>query len=132
MDNTVIFEKSRKHARAHAQIPTLNANDALPVEFLREDSPLLPELSELEVVRHFTTLSQKNYSIDGQFYPLGSCTMKYNPRGVHQLAGVRPIKNVHPLMPERYSQGFLKCLYELQQYLLSITGMQGISLTPMA
>ena len=77
---TLIFEKSREGRRAFAQAPGESKEGAIPAQFLREDTPRLPEASELQVVRHFTRLSQLNFSIDTQFYPLGSCTMKYNPR----------------------------------------------------
>jgi glycine dehydrogenase subunit 2 len=89
-------------------------------------------VSELQVVRHFTNLSKKNFSIDGEFYPLGSCTMKYNPRGAHNAASLPGFLDRHPLAPESVSQGFLSCLYELQEYLKDVTGMQAVSLTPMA
>jgi glycine dehydrogenase subunit 2 len=84
------------------------------------------------VVRHFTNLSKKNFSIDGQFYPLGSCTMKYNPRGAHKAASISGFLARHPLAPEAQSQGFLACLYDLQEYLKDVTGMKAVSLTPMA
>jgi glycine dehydrogenase subunit 2 len=84
------------------------------------------------VVRHFTNLSKKNFSIDGQFYPLGSCTMKYNPRGAHKAASIPGFLARHPLAPEAQSQGFLACLYDLQEYLKDVTGMKAVSLTPMA
>jgi glycine dehydrogenase subunit 2 len=88
--------------------------------------------SELDVVRHYTRLSTKNFSIDTHFYPLGSCTMKYNPRGVHKAASCRKFLRRHPLAVENASQGFLQILFELQEYLQEVTGMAGISLTPMA
>jgi glycine dehydrogenase subunit 2 len=129
----VIFEKSQPGRQATAQISNPNfAASMLSERWLRKDQPLLPELSELEVVRHFTALSQKNYCIDTQFYPLGSCTMKYNPRGVQKVAMQPGFLNHHPLAPTAASQGFLHCLYELQVYLKTITGMAGVSLTPMA
>jgi len=106
--------------------------DVIPRSLVR-DTPLgLPEVSELQAVRHYTNLSRKNFSIDTQFYPLGSCTMKYNPRGAHKAAGLPGFSQRHPLAPEIASQGYLACLYELQEILLDVTGMQGISLTPMA
>ena len=92
----------------------------------------LPAVSELQVVRHFTNLSKKNLSIDGEFYPLGSCTMKYNPRGAQKAANLPGFLRRHPLAPLGYSQGYLSCAYELQEYLKDITGMQAVSLTPMA
>ncbi|HVX00395.1 MAG TPA: aminomethyl-transferring glycine dehydrogenase subunit GcvPB, partial [Candidatus Babeliaceae bacterium] len=101
-------------------------------QFIRQDEPFLPEVSELQVVRHYTNLSRKNFSIDTQFYPLGSCTMKYNPRGVHRLAMLEGFLNHHPLSLDTNSQGFMACAYELQEILKSVTGMHGVSLTPMA
>jgi glycine dehydrogenase subunit 2 len=128
----LIFEKSREGRRAFAQAP--KAADALdiPEQFLRSDRPRLPEASELQVVRHFTRLSQKNFSIDTQFYPLGSCTMKYNPRVCNSLALLPGFAGRHPLAPVSHGQGFLTCMYELQEMLKEVTGMKGVSLTPMA
>ncbi len=129
----LIFDKSQATRTASAQLPPhRECNITIPKELLREDEPTLPALSELEVVRHYTKLSQQNFSIDTQFYPLGSCTMKYNPRGVQHLAMLKNFKSHHPLTPSAYSQGFLACLYELQDYLKEITGMSGVSLSPMA
>ena len=129
---TLIFEKSRKGRRAYAQAP-LNVSDLdIPAAFLREDRPLLPEASELQVVRHYTRLSQQNFSIDTQFYPLGSCTMKYNPRVCNSLALLPGFAGRHPLGPVSHGQGFLECMYELQEMLKAVTGMAGVSLTPMA
>lgn len=128
-----IFEKSQHGRQASSQVPPKTENPSdLNKKYLRSTLPLLPELSELEVVRHFTQLSRKNYCIDTQFYPLGSCTMKYNPRGVQQAAMLSGFKNHHPLALTQSSQGFMHCLFELQQYLKAITGMAGVSLTPMA
>jgi glycine dehydrogenase subunit 2 len=129
----LIFELSKKGRSARAQIPNvLNEKIDIPAQFLRQDEPLLPEASELQVVRHFTRLSRKNFSIDTQFYPLGSCTMKYNPRGVHRFAMLDGFLNRHPLSLETNSQGYLACAYELQEILKAVTGMKGASLTPMA
>lgn len=129
----VSFEKSRKGAKARAQQVAIdNQEHQLPAHLCRDTKPLMPELSELEAVRHFHNLSHKNFSIDGQFYPLGSCTMKYNPRGVHNMASHPNVKQAHPKMPAKASQGFLGCLYDLQEYLKEITGMVGVSLAPMA
>ena len=104
----------------------------LPNHHVRKGGVGLPEVSELQVVRHFSNLSKKNFSIDGQFYPLGSCTMKYNPRGAHKAASIPGFLARHPLAPEARSQGYLKCLYNLQEYLKDVTGMKAVSLTPMA
>ncbi len=86
----------------------------------------------MQVVRHYTRLSQQNFSIDTQFYPLGSCTMKYNPRGCNSLAMLPGFLARHPAAPDSHSQGFLACLYDLQEILADVTGMRGVSLTPMA
>ena len=117
MDNyldKLIFEKSRDGRRAFAQAPEAPPELDIPDAFLRSDRPGLPEASELQVVRHFTRLSQKNFSIDTQFYPLGSCTMKYNPRVCNSLALLPGFAGRHPLGPASHGQGFLSCMYELQ------------------
>jgi len=128
----LIFEKSREGRRAFAQAPAGTADLSIPDQFLRTDKPRLPEASELQVVRHYTRLSQKNFSIDTQFYPLGSCTMKYNPRACNALALLPEFAGRHPLGPVSHGQGFLTCMYELQEMLKDVTGMRGVSLTPMA
>ncbi len=128
----LIFEKSRNGRRAFAQAPAEAGAPEIPKRFLRTDRPRLPEASELQTVRHFTRLSQKNFSIDTQFYPLGSCTMKYNPRACNALALLPEFAGRHPLGPVSHGQGFLACMHELQQMLKEVTGMQGVSLTPMA
>lgn len=129
-----IFEESTAHRCAHAQMPPTDAHalDDIPRAFLRKTPPRLPECSELQVVRHFTRLAQKNFSIDTHFYPLGSCTMKYNPRGVHRAASESRFLNTHPLASADANQGTLHALYDLQSYIAEITGMAGVSLTPMA
>ena len=129
----LIFEHSRPGRRAQAQAPRRKAAlDGIPEHLRRRSSPQLPEVSELQVVRHYTRLSQKNFSIDTQFYPLGSCTMKYNPRACNSLAMLPGLVNRHPLAPESHSQGFLSAMYELQEILKEVTGMSAVSLAPMA
>ncbi len=128
----LIFEKSRHGRRAFAQAPAESADVDLPGALLRTDKPGLPESSELQVVRHFTRLSQKNFSIDTHFYPLGSCTMKYNPRACNTLALLPGFTNRHPYAPVDHGQGYMQCMFELQEMLKAVTGMQGVSLTPMA
>ena len=128
----LIFEKSRDGRRAFAQAPDTAAELDIPETFLRSDRPRLPEASELQVVRHFTRLSHKNFSIDTQFYPLGSCTMKYNPRVCNSLALLPGFAGRHPLGPASHGQGFMTCMFELQEMLMDVTGMKGVSLTPMA
>ncbi|HUP92785.1 MAG TPA: aminomethyl-transferring glycine dehydrogenase subunit GcvPB [Solimonas sp.] len=133
MAEKLIFEISRPGRSAAGQNPG-NAVDASPIPeaLRRKDRPLLPEVSELQAVRHFTRLSQQNFSIDTHFYPLGSCTMKYNPRACNKLALLPGMAGRHPLAPESHSQGYLTCMYELQEMLKEVTGMAGVSLTPMA
>jgi glycine dehydrogenase subunit 2 len=129
----LIFEQSRPGRVNGAQLPAGAALDDIPERFRRTKSPALPEVSELQVVRHYTRLSQKNFSIDTQFYPLGSCTMKYNPRGANRLAMLPGFLARHPQAPvDTHGQGVLACLYELQEILKDVTGMVGCSLTPMA
>lgn len=128
----LIFEKSRRGRRAFAQAPASEIASSLPTSLLRDDRPLLPEASELQTVRHFTRLSQKNFSIDTQFYPLGSCTMKYNPRACNALALLPGFAGRHPLGPVTHGQGFLQSMFELQEMLKDVTGMTAVSLTPMA
>ncbi len=129
----LIFEHSRPGRAAHAQMPEHAAEVSdLPAHLLREDTPRLPEASEMDVVRHYTRLSQKNFSIDTQFYPLGSCTMKYNPRACNSLAMLPQFLARHPHAPAETGQGFLASMYELQEMLKDITGMAGVSMAPMA
>lgn len=129
----VIFEGSHAGRRAFPQAPASLADIGdLPAAALRSEPARLPEVSELQVVRHFTRLSQLNFSIDTHFYPLGSCTMKYNPRASNRLAMLPGFLGRHPLAPDEHGQGFLACLHELQEMLKAVTGMSGVSLTPMA
>ncbi|MBT3016400.1 MAG: aminomethyl-transferring glycine dehydrogenase subunit GcvPB [Candidatus Thiodiazotropha sp. (ex Clathrolucina costata)] len=129
----MIYEHSRKGRRATAQAPREQAElSGIPSALRRETQPRLPEVSEMQAVRHFTRLSQKNFSIDTHFYPLGSCTMKYNPRACNTLASLPGLIGRHPLAPATHSQGFMACLYELQEILKTVTGMHAVSLTPAA
>ena len=130
-----IFEYSVPGRGAEDQWPRdpgAAATADLPAALRRSGRPLLPEVSELETVRHFTRLSQLNFSIDTHFYPLGSCTMKYNPKACNSLAMLPEFLARHPLAPESAGQGFLACLYELQEMLKAVTGMQAVALSPMA
>jgi len=113
-------------------VANTGAESRLPAESLRDDEPVMPRASELEVVRHFTRLSQQNFSIDTEFYPLGSCTMKYNPRVCNRLAMLPQFLARHPLGSVEHGQGFLETMYELQEMLQVVTGMAAVSLTPMA
>jgi len=129
----LIFEQSKTGRRAIAQAPLQTADlQTIPNDQQRSSCLGLPEVSELQVVRHYTNLSRKNFSIETQFYPLGSCTMKYNPRGAHRTAMLPGFIARHPLAPESHSQGYMQCVYELQTILQDLTGMARVSLTPMA
>ena len=126
------IESPGRNAAAQFEPALETTPNDIPESIRRSSAPGLPAVSELQVVRHFTSLSRRNFSIDGQFYPLGSCTMKYNPRGAARAAMQPGFLNRHPLAPLSVSQGFLRCLYELQTYLMDLTGMARVSLTPMA
>ncbi|MCI0749429.1 MAG: aminomethyl-transferring glycine dehydrogenase subunit GcvPB [Nevskiales bacterium] len=133
MTERLIFERGSPGRGARAQAPGPVASLApVPAALRRRQPPALPQVSELQAVRHYTRLSQLNFSIDTHFYPLGSCTMKYNPRACNTLAMLPEFLAHHPLAPDECSQGVLACLYELQQMLQTVTGMAGVSLTPMA
>ncbi len=129
----LIHDHSRSGRRATAQAPLNKVESAdIPLRFRRKRAAILPEVSELEVVRHYTRLSRKNFSIDTEFYPLGSCTMKYNPRGSNSLAMLPGLLARHPLAPDTHSQGFMACMYELQEMLKEVTGMREVCLSPAA
>lgn len=134
----LIFEKSvagRRGLRvARSDVPTsINLNPSL----LRQLPPALPELSELDVVRHFTALSRRNYGVDTNFYPLGSCTMKYNPKVAERIAAYPGFAHLHPLLPQlrmggSLTQGALQVLHDMDLMLREITGMAGFTMQPMA
>ncbi len=130
-ESPLIFELGQK-GRANQYVESGKPLDAfLPKGALREDLPL-PDNSELDVVRHFTKLSQRTFGIDLGFYPLGSCTMKYNPRINDQMAGKREFAQLHPYTPDELSQGALQVMYELERSLSSLFGMAAFSLNPSA
>jgi Glycine cleavage system protein P (pyridoxal-binding), C-terminal domain len=103
----------------------------VPKELKRENL-LLPDVNEVQIIRHYTELSKKNYGIDTNFYPLGSCTMKYNPRVNEDIAKLAGFSNIHPLTPANQAQGALEVIWELQEDLKKITGMDAFSLQPAA
>jgi glycine dehydrogenase subunit 2 len=133
MPEPLIFEKSSPERKGYlfSDLDVPISIDSIPPDALREDL-LLPELSELDVVRHFTRLSQENFSIDTHFYPLGSCTMKYNPKIHDELASLPGFTDLHPFQPENQIQGALETMFELQNLLAEITGMDAVSLEPAA
>jgi glycine dehydrogenase subunit 2 len=130
---STIFEKSRP-GRGGGKVPhpPKDALDRLPAAARRANPPGLPELNELEVVRHYTNLSQLNFAIDTGFYPLGSCTMKYNPKVNEWAARLPGFADLHPLAPDTTAQGTLQVLWELEEILAEISGMQAVSLQPAA
>jgi len=131
--STLIQQQSRPGRRAIAQAPLADPSpDGIPSHLRRRNPPALPEVSELQAVRHYTRLSQKNFSIDTHFYPLGSCTMKYNPRACNTLSMLPGFLARHPEAPESHGQGILACLFELQEMLKEVTGMHAVSLAPSA
>jgi glycine dehydrogenase subunit 2 len=136
-NEALIFERSQP-GRAGFSLPPLDVDETpldeiIPARFQREDDLAgMPEVTEVDVVRHFTRISTWNYSIDLGMYPLGSCTMKYNSRLNEKVARIAGFANLHPLASEGEAQGALQVIYELQQHLAEITGLPGISLQPAA
>jgi glycine dehydrogenase subunit 2 len=136
-NEALIFERSQP-GRAGFSLPALDVHESaldeiIPREFQRDDDLAgMPEVTEVDVVRHFTRMSTWNYSIDLGMYPLGSCTMKYNSRLNEKVARIANFANLHPLASESESQGALEVIHELQQHLAEITGLPGISLQPAA
>jgi glycine dehydrogenase subunit 2 len=130
-DTPLIFETGQD-GRANRYLPSGPALDTLlPNDALRDDLPL-PDNTELDVVRHFTRLSQKTFGIDTAFYPLGSCTMKYNPRINDAMANVPALRDLHPFAPDHAAQGALAVMWELERALASLFGMAAFSLNPAA
>lgn len=131
----LIFEKSRKGVRGY-KLPKLDVEEVepeevIPEEYLRKNLEL-PEVSELEVVRHYTKLSQMNYAVDTTMIPLGSCTMKYNPRINEEIASEPRLEGVHPLTPEEFIQPILMLAYKLKEFLKELGGFADVSLQPAA
>ena len=131
----LLFEISQRGKKGvqlpRCDVEQVNPQEVIPEEYLREDIDL-PEVSQLEAVRHFTRLSQLNFSVDTNFYPLGSCTMKYNPRVNETVASFEGFANLHPLQEEETAQGILKVAYLLKEYLKELGGFADVSLQPAA
>jgi glycine dehydrogenase subunit 2 len=128
----LIYERSQPGRRA-SRIPRPDLPAAeVPPELAREEPPRLPELAEPELLRHFTELSTQNFGIDTGFYPLGSCTMKYNPRVNERVVGLPGFRDLHPLQEEDGAQGALELMWRLQEILAEVTGLDGVSLQPAA
>ena len=134
--NSLIFELSKEGRKAYSlppcDVPDISLDSVIPPSLMRDSEPELPEVSEVDVVRHFTNLSNKNYGVDTGFYPLGSCTMKYNPKINEDMANLGGFSNIHPLQPEATVQGALELMYELDGMLSEISGMDRVSLQPAA
>src|ERR1700722_14274027 len=141
MNNTqstdVIFELSKPGLRCHrlpaSDVPSSQSlAELIPGEHLAAQPPPLPEVGEIDLIRHFTNLSTRNMAIDTNFYPLGSCTMKYNPKRHERLAALPGLANLHPLQGDASSQGMLELLWEMQNILAEIAGLDTVSLQPAA
>src|SRR5437868_3823590 len=132
----LVFEMSHAGRRCHrlpaCDVPVKAAAELLPAAALADEPPPLPEIGEIDLIRHFTNLSARNMSIDTNFYPLGSCTMKYNPKRHDRLAALPGIAGLHPLQPDEASQGILELLWNLQNILAEIAGLDTVSLQPAA
>jgi len=135
-DEPLIFEQGGKGRRGYSlprwDTEQVEANHLIPSHLLRNELEGFPQMSEVDVVRHFTRLSQWNYGVDGGLYPLGSCTMKYNPKVNEEAARMRGFAHIHPYQPEDLSQGILKLMHGLEGFLAEITGMDHITLQPAA
>jgi glycine dehydrogenase subunit 2 len=132
----LLFELSHPGRRSHrlpeCDVPVGPARDLLPKETLAEQPPALPEVGEIDLIRHYVNLSTRNMSIDTNFYPLGSCTMKYNPKRHERLAALSGMANLHPLQSDASCQGMLQMLWEMQNILAEIAGLDAVALQPAA
>ncbi|WP_100404779.1 aminomethyl-transferring glycine dehydrogenase subunit GcvPB [Bacillus solitudinis] len=135
-NQALIFELSKServgHSLPHLDVPEQALDTLVPAEFVRASEPELPEVSELQIMRHYTALSKRNHGVDSGFYPLGSCTMKYNPKINENVARFEGLAHIHPYQPVEQIQGALELLYELQTSLAEITGMDEVTLQPAA
>jgi len=135
-DQPLIFELSREgrigYSLPENDVPEVDLNELFPKEFIREEAPELPEVSELDIMRHYTALSNRNHGVDSGFYPLGSCTMKYNPKINENVARFPGFSHIHPLQDESTVQGALELMHDLQEHLIEIIGMDEVTLQPAA
>jgi len=132
VEEGLIFDRSEP-GRSGVEFPRMDVPETeLPTALRRQATLDLPEVSELEMVRHFTRLSQKNFAIDIGFYPLGSCTMKYNPKVNDAIANLAGFQDLHPYQDEATVQGILQLMWELQEWLAEIAGLPGVTLQPSA
>lgn len=135
-EQPLIFELSKAgrigYSLPEADVPEVDVEQLLPKEYIRETEPELPEVSELQIIRHYTALSTRNHGVDSGFYPLGSCTMKYNPKVNEDVARLPGLQHLHPYQDEASVQGALELMYVLQSALAEITGMDQVTLQPAA
>ncbi|MFD1358150.1 aminomethyl-transferring glycine dehydrogenase subunit GcvPB [Fictibacillus halophilus] len=133
---SLIFELSKPgrvgYSIPELDVPEVNVESIIPSDYLRIEEPELPEVSELQIVRHYTALSNRNHGVDSGFYPLGSCTMKYNPKINEDVARFPGFAHIHPLQEEETVQGAMEMMYRLQTSLAEITGMDEVTLQPAA
>ncbi|AUJ26288.1 MULTISPECIES: aminomethyl-transferring glycine dehydrogenase subunit GcvPB [Virgibacillus] len=131
-DFPLIFERSKTGRTGYSlpelDVPDMDLEAELPKSYIRTEAPDLPEISELDLMRHYTALSNRNYGVDSGFYPLGSCTMKYNPKINEDVARMDGFSHIHPNQPESSVQGAMEMMYDLQTALSEITGMDEVSL----
>ena len=135
-DQALIFELSSP-GRIGYSVPEVEDiqlihQDIFDEDIYTEEEPALPEVSELDIMRHYTALSNRNHGVDSGFYPLGSCTMKYNPKINENVARFNGFAHIHPLQDESSIQGALELMYDLQEHLIEITGMDEVTLQPAA
>jgi glycine dehydrogenase subunit 2 len=131
LNEPLLWEKGRP-GRSGFSLPRRDVDSSPLAEELISEGPDFPELSEVDLVRHYTRLSTWNFGVDTGMYPLGSCTMKYNPKVHEKLASLQGFAGAHPLLPNELSQGLLKLMFELERFLAEITGMDVVSLQPAA
>ena len=135
-DQPLIFEMSRPgrigYSLPEMDVDAIPVEDILPADYIRSEEPALPEVSELDIMRHYTALSHRNHGVDSGFYPLGSCTMKYNPKINENVARMNGFAHIHPYQAQETVQGALELMYDLQEHLIEITGMDEVTLQPAA
>ncbi|AZV44360.1 aminomethyl-transferring glycine dehydrogenase subunit GcvPB [Peribacillus asahii] len=135
-DQSLIFEISTPgrigYSLPEMDVTEVSLDDILPAEYIRAEEAELPEVSELDIMRHYTALSKRNHGVDSGFYPLGSCTMKYNPKINENVARLNGFAHIHPYQEAKTVQGALELMYDLQEHLIEITGMDQVTLQPAA
>ncbi|MBA9025400.1 MULTISPECIES: aminomethyl-transferring glycine dehydrogenase subunit GcvPB [Bacillaceae] len=135
-DQPLVFEMSTEgrigYSLPEMDVEAISLEELLPTDYIRIEEAELPEVSELDIMRHYTALSNRNHGVDSGFYPLGSCTMKYNPKINENVARIAGFAHIHPLQDASTVQGALELMYDLQEHLVEITGMDQVTLQPAA